>query len=151
MKVQSILLNFLRISEGIPARAANKWRHILSTCWNNIFDGKLLISNYNFVLMNDNKRLTINFVLPPVENKNTYFKNDIFMISLSMSDIICSENLQEILNGNIESIELSISYIEDGLFEIFLYFDNKYINLKTNDILISSLYKKDSNDFKLIF
>lgn len=145
------VLNYLRISEGIPRRISNKWLYVLKTCWYNLFDNKLSISHCKFYLEDNDKGMIISLLLPPVSNKECHFKNDIFMISLLLSNINYDINLKKFLEKEIYNIEFSIIVIENNLFKIIIKKSNETINIFTNDIMISSLYKKENEIFGLVY
>lgn len=148
---QKNILNCLRISEGTPHRISKKWLYILNTCWKDIFDNELFISYGQFFLGENNIRLIMNISLPPVTNRDSHFKNDDFMISLSVSDINYRGNIQKILEKEVFNVTLSIEMIEHDLFEIIVCIQGESIIITSHDVMILSLSKKKDEDFLPIY
>lgn len=72
------------------------------------------------------------------------------MISLLLSNINYDINLKKFLEKEIYNIEFSIIVIENNLFKITIKKFNETINIFANDIMISSLYKKENEIFGLV-
>lgn len=89
----------------------------------------------------------MNISLPPVANRDSHFKNDDFIISLSVSDINYRGNIQKILEKEVYNATLSIEMIENDLFEIIVCTQDESIIITSHDVMILSLSKKKTGIF----
>lgn len=148
--MQKKFLNYLKIYRSVPIRTAKKWLYILKSCWNNIFDQQTFIGKANFYL-SDDTYLTMSLMLPPVESNSSPFIGKSFIITLNTQIISYDKDIYSLLGMELYDIFILFKNEGDDLFEILFTLKDKIVKINSKEIFINSLYKKDGDNYKMVY
>lgn len=143
---------FIKFSGGISSGIIKKWRFILNNCWSDLFLKPLFVEYGKIYIQDGSSNLIISLLLPSVENLHNPYKNDSFMVSFTLTNTRINKDITYFFEReSISNFEFSISQLEKDIFNISINIHNDEIDIISNGVFISGLFKKENEIFGFVY
>ena len=141
------ILDKFNVPPGVLKRISNKWFYVIRSCWNNLFDYEIKSITYGQLYV-DNDGLELYINLPPVEDQNSFFKDNRFSVQLLFTEIeyitYNASFLEKKKLRKLYSFNMRISFDND-IYTIYIIKNKELISFHAKKIYLQYMYIEKNN------